>query len=49
MKRITDSLRVIWCRVAYGHVMVKIGDVGNNKTLYMCARCLNTEALHTIN
>jgi hypothetical protein len=29
--------------------MEKIGDVGNSKTLYMCARCLKCDALHTIN
>jgi hypothetical protein len=27
----------------------KIGDVGNSKTLYMCARCLKCDALHTVN
>ena len=48
MKRFGEYFRVFWCRVVHGHVMVKIGDVTNNKTLWMCARCFKCEALQTI-
>jgi hypothetical protein len=49
MQNLKDFIRQAWCRVIHGHVMEKIGDVGNSKTLYMCARCLKCDALHTIN
>ena len=49
MKALQDILVQTWCRIVHGHVMEKLGDVKGNRTLYMCARCLRAEALHTIN
>ena len=40
MKTLRDVVAQTWCRVVHGHVMQKIGDVGNSKTLWTCARCL---------
>jgi hypothetical protein len=48
MKTLQDIAKQTWCRIVHGHVMVKIGDVKDNKALWMCARCIKCEALHTI-
>lgn len=48
MQTLRDFVRQTWCRIVHGHVMEQIGD-SNGKMLYMCARCLKCDALHTIN
>lgn len=48
MTILREFLRETWCRIAHGHVMQNLGDVKGGKTLWMCARCLKTEALHTL-
>ena len=44
-----DFLRAVWCRIAYGHMMIPYGNVrssaGSTKTMYMCARCNHAEQL----
>ena len=47
-----DFLKILWCRVAYGHMMIPYGNVrsgtGSLKTMYMCARCNHAEHLYCI-
>ena len=47
-----DFLKILWCRVAYGHMMIPYGNVrsgtGSLKTMYMCARCNHAEQLYCI-
>lgn len=37
----------LWCRIVYGHVMVNVITHTGQKAQYMCARCLQTEILHS--
>lgn len=47
-----DFLKILWCRIAYGHMMIPYGNVRNSagrvKTMYMCARCNHAEQLYYI-
>lgn len=47
MKIIAEFVRVAWCRIVHGHLMVKLGDC-SGKTLYQCARCTKTELLNRL-
>jgi hypothetical protein len=47
MKTLLDLFRQTWCRIAYGHLMVNLGST-DDKTLYMCNRCLRVESLEKL-
>lgn len=49
MQTFKDFIRQAWCRIVHGSRHGEVGDVGKGKILYMCARCLKCDALHTIN
>jgi predicted Abi (CAAX) family protease len=47
MMRVREWFAVAWCRVVYGHVMVKLGNT-HGKTIYQCARCTLTQLLQSL-